>query len=77
MKTEILNEYIFTDLIMKLAYAKRQKRQRQMMDDGITRAEAEKIPLSQEDKSQAILQIESERKEILALRSELCPDPLE
>ena len=74
METEILNEYIFTSLIEPYVNGVRTKRIESMIADGVDCEIAYKSPRTAEDRKQAILMIESRRKEYLALLSEVRPD---
>jgi hypothetical protein len=74
MKTELLNEYLFVDLVMRLSIGARRSRIAQMIADGISEEEAEQSPLTREDRRNAIDRLDSERKEISSILSEIHPD---
>lgn len=74
MKTELLNEYIFTEIVMEIAQAMRRARQKQMELEGASAEEVANTPISIEDRRKALNLIESERQQVVALLAELHTD---
>ncbi len=79
MKTELLNEYIFTEIVMEIAQAMRRTRQKQMEADGATQEgatqeEVANTPVTVEDRRKALNILESERQQVVALLAELNTD---
>jgi len=74
MKTETLNEYIFTRLVVDIAQSVRKRRQQHMESDGVDEQEILNTPLIPEDLRKAIEIIEWERREVSVLLKEFRPD---
>jgi len=74
MKTELLNEYIFTEIVMEIAQAMRRTRQKQMEADGASQEEVANTPITVEDRRKALNILESERQQVVALLAELNTD---
>ncbi len=74
MKTELLNEYIFTEIVMEIAQAMRRTRQKQMEEDGASQEEVANTPITVEDRRKALNILESERQQVVALLAELNTD---
>jgi len=77
MKTERLNEYIFTEMVMEIAQAMRRTRQKQMELDGANQEDVANTPITIEDRRKALSVLESERQQVVALLAEIHPDSSE
>jgi len=74
MKTEILNEYIFTEIVMEIAQAMRRTRQKQMELNGASQEEVANTPITVEDRRKALKLLESERQQVVSLLEEIHSD---
>jgi len=74
MKTELLNEYIFTEIVLEIAQAMRRNRQKQMELEGANEEEIAKTPITIEDRRKALTLLESERQHVMTLLEELHSD---
>jgi len=74
MKTEILNEYIFTEIVMEIAQAMRRTRQKQMELNGASQEEVANTPITVEDRRKALKLLESERQQVIGLVAEMHAD---
>ncbi|WP_367359028.1 hypothetical protein [Syntrophus sp. (in: bacteria)] len=74
MKTELLNEYIFTEIVLEIAQAMRRNRQQQMELEGASQEEIAKTPITIEDRRKALALLESERQHVMTLLEELHSD---
>jgi len=74
MKTERLNEYIFTEMVMEIAQAMRRTRQKQMELDGANQEDIANTPITIEDRQKAISVLESERQQVVSLLEEIHSD---
>lgn len=77
MKTELLNEYIFTEIVMEIAQAMRRARQKEMELEGASQEEIANTPITIEDRQKALGVLESERRQVVALLAEMHEDYLE
>jgi len=74
MKTELLNEYIFTEIVIEIAQAMRGTRQKQMKKDGASEEDIANTPITIEDRQKAISVLESERQQVVSLLEEIHSD---
>jgi hypothetical protein len=74
MKTELLNEYIFTEIVMEIAQAMRKTRQKQMELNGASQEEVTNTPITVEDRRKALNLLESERQQVIGLLTEMHTD---
>jgi hypothetical protein len=68
MKTELLNEYLFSQLVADNAQAVRKNRMNKMFDDGATVEVVLKEPLTIQDLTEGLKNIEWQRTEVLKLK---------
>jgi hypothetical protein len=74
MKTDVLNEYIYTSLVAEIAQVVRRKRLEKLVTDGVPLKEAAEQPITHDDLTEAVRVFEQRRNEVALILKEIRPE---